>query len=268
MFLTNHTECISNPNTTKMSEDIILQLETMLGLMEVRRELLQLIRVERERLRWEVEATREIKRALGMDLDDLHQDSDQLDYLDQFEGQVENIFEDQEQIGGQVQGEYLDQAGDQVQVVEEFEDLDQAEAQAEDQYQGADDLEDQDQIVGQDHLEDQDQIVGQDQLEDQDQYGDQHQVVEELEDQDQTHVQGHTCCVCYDHPTQVTLLPCGHNNLCEPCARTWNETPVRFGGGSCPNCRTFIDGVVVPSVEEHDQSDFAVEAFFSGIVEE
>ena len=51
-----------------MSENIIAQLETMLSLMEEKRELLHLIRVERDRRNWAAEATKIIKRTIGSNI--------------------------------------------------------------------------------------------------------------------------------------------------------------------------------------------------------
>ena len=42
------------------------------------------------------------------------------------------------------------------------------------------------------------------------------------------------CCVCMFEAPNVVLLPCGHVNTCENCARQCAQ---------CPACRTDIDGL-------------------------
>ena len=32
-----------------------------------------------------------------------------------------------------------------------------------------------------------------------------------------------SCLVCLDRKADVVLIPCGHQNLCGPCAHQWNE---------------------------------------------
>ena len=32
-----------------------------------------------------------------------------------------------------------------------------------------------------------------------------------------------TCIICLDQRAEVVLLPCGHQNMCSPCAFQWNE---------------------------------------------
>ena len=62
--------------------------------------------------------------------------------------------------------------------------------------------------------------------------------IEEQEQQENREIQ--KCCICYDRPPQVVLVPCGHMNICAPCAHEWNEKPRHEGGGACPNCRKRI----------------------------
>ena len=38
-----------------------------------------------------------------------------------------------------------------------------------------------------------------------------------------------SCCLCETYPVQVTLVPCGHSNLCRKCSRKLT---------SCPFCRS------------------------------
>ena len=61
--------------------------------------------------------------------------------------------------------------------------------------------------------------------------------------------EGPKCCVCLDNPPQVVLVPCGHMNICEPCAREWKKMrPVGEGkecGGGCPTCRRKIKKIQV-----------------------
>ena len=61
-----------------------------------------------------------------------------------------------------------------------------------------------------------------------------------LDDNDE----GPICCVCMDSPPQVVLVPCGHMNICDPCAREWkkkrNVGEGKKCGGSCPTCRRKI----------------------------
>ena len=38
-----------------------------------------------------------------------------------------------------------------------------------------------------------------------------------------------TCVVCMDNPPNVVLVPCGHQNLCSPCANQWKDE-----NGTCP----------------------------------
>ena len=56
--------------------------------------------------------------------------------------------------------------------------------------------------------------------------------------------EGPTCCVCLDSPPQVVLVPCGHMNICDPCAREWkkkrNVGEGKECGGGCPTCRRNI----------------------------
>ena len=61
--------------------------------------------------------------------------------------------------------------------------------------------------------------------------------------------EGLTCCVCLVNPPQVVLVPCGHMNICDPCAREWKKKrPVGEGkecGGGCPTCRRKIKKIQV-----------------------
>ena len=74
------------------------------------------------------------------------------------------------------------------------------------------------------------------------------EVKQHLEQDQQSNHEVTTCCVCLDLPPQVVLVPCGHMNICWPCASQWKRKPRQNGGGVCPNCRTPIDMVqkVVP----------------------
>ena len=53
-----------------------------------------------------------------------------------------------------------------------------------------------------------------------------------------------TCIICQDRRPEVVLIPCGHMNLCDPCARDWkNKRSLGRGdeiGGECPTCRRKI----------------------------
>ena len=49
-----------------------------------------------------------------------------------------------------------------------------------------------------------------------------------------------TCIVCLDREADVALVPCGHKNLCGPCAYQCNE-----GQGTCPTDRIKIK-VILP----------------------
>ena len=48
-----------------------------------------------------------------------------------------------------------------------------------------------------------------------------------------------TCVVCMDREPQVVLVPCGHQNLCAPCAYQWTEE-----NGRCPTDRREIEIIV------------------------
>ena len=188
-----------------MSGNVTAQLEEMLGLVEQRRELLQIIRAERERLRVAVEATEVIRRALGLNQEQVQdlvetQTEAANDARSQGDGTAfQNHVEVQYQVSNQIQAtEVIRRALGLGQG--QFQDL--VETQAEAAY---------------DALAQGDGTA--------------------VQDQDQVVPHAEACCVCYENQPQVTLLPCGHDNLCENCARAWNETPVRFGGGSCPSCR-------------------------------
>ena len=54
------------------------------------------------------------------------------------------------------------------------------------------------------------------------------------------------CIMCQDRRPEVVLAPCGHQNVCGPCAHEWNGRPPRDGGGSCPMCRQPIAMIVSP----------------------
>ena len=47
------------------------------------------------------------------------------------------------------------------------------------------------------------------------------------------------CVVCMDREPQVVLVPCGHQNLCAPCAYQWKEE-----NGHCPTDRREIEIIV------------------------
>ena len=49
----------------------------------------------------------------------------------------------------------------------------------------------------------------------------------------------HTCVICMDREPQVVLVPCGHQNLCTPCAYQWKEE-----NGRCPTDRREIEMIV------------------------
>ena len=54
-------------------------------------------------------------------------------------------------------------------------------------------------------------------------------------DQEQQHNrETQKCCVCLDRPPQVVLVPCGHMNICAPCAHEWKEKPRHEGRRSLP----------------------------------
>ena len=48
-----------------------------------------------------------------------------------------------------------------------------------------------------------------------------------------------TCVVCMDNPPNVVLVPCGHQNLCSPCANQWKDE-----NGTCPTDRKEIVMIV------------------------
>ena len=62
----------------------------------------------------------------------------------------------------------------------------------------------------------------------------------------QSPVDGDLCIMCQDRRPEVVLAPCGHQNVCGPCAHEWNGRPPRDGGGSCPFCRQPITMIVSP----------------------
>ena len=46
------------------------------------------------------------------------------------------------------------------------------------------------------------------------------------------------CCVCLDLPRGSVLVPCGHTNLCMPCAQELIGAPLAAGESPlCPSCR-------------------------------
>ena len=47
------------------------------------------------------------------------------------------------------------------------------------------------------------------------------------------------CVICMDRRPEVVLVPCGHQNVCAPCAHQWKEE-----SGSCPTDRRKIDLIV------------------------
>lgn len=44
-----------------------------------------------------------------------------------------------------------------------------------------------------------------------------------------------SCCLCEERPVQVTLVPCGHSNVCRKCSRKLT---------SCPFCRSQIEAML------------------------
>ena len=47
------------------------------------------------------------------------------------------------------------------------------------------------------------------------------------------------CIICMDRLPEVVLVPCGHMNLCAPCAHQWHEE-----NDNCPTCRKAIQMIV------------------------
>ena len=48
-----------------------------------------------------------------------------------------------------------------------------------------------------------------------------------------------TCIVCMDNRSEVVLVPCGHQNMCGPCAHQWDEEQK-----GCPMDRIKISGIL------------------------
>ena len=47
------------------------------------------------------------------------------------------------------------------------------------------------------------------------------------------------CVICMDREPEVVLVPCGHQNICAPCAYQWKEE-----NGCCPTDRREIQMIV------------------------
>lgn len=61
----------------------------------------------------------------------------------------------------------------------------------------------------------------------------------QLQPQQGAHNTRHICVICMDRDPQVVLVPCGHQNLCAPCAHQWKEE-----NGCCPTDRREIQMIV------------------------
>ena len=55
-----------------------------------------------------------------------------------------------------------------------------------------------------------------------------------------------SCIVCMDNKPEVVLIPCGHQNMCSPCAYQWNEEQK-----GCPLDRIHISGILPLDPEAH-----------------
>ena len=63
------------------------------------------------------------------------------------------------------------------------------------------------------------------------------------DDEIQLQPQGaHTCIICMEREPDVFLVPCGHQNVCGPCAYEWKEH-----SGRCPTDRKEIQ-MIVPKI--------------------
>ena len=58
-----------------------------------------------------------------------------------------------------------------------------------------------------------------------------------------------TCIVCFDRRPDVVLEPCGHHNLCGPCAHQWNESRKQ-----CPMDRLRI-WAILPLKRESENAE-------------
>ena len=61
----------------------------------------------------------------------------------------------------------------------------------------------------------------------------------QLQPQGGAHNSRHTCVICMDRTPEVVLVPCGHQNICAPCAYQWKEE-----NGCCPIDRREIQTIV------------------------
>ena len=68
---------------------------------------------------------------------------------------------------------------------------------------------------------------------------------EEEEDEPEVENQVQTrqdCIVCMDRKPEVVLVPCGHQNMCAPCAHQWKDD-----NGTCPIDRKEI-AMIIPLI--------------------
>ena len=62
---------------------------------------------------------------------------------------------------------------------------------------------------------------------------------EDQEVQNGGQIQINRCVICMDCRPEVVLAPCGHQNICAPCAYQWKEE-----NGCCPTDRRPIEMIV------------------------
>ena len=62
---------------------------------------------------------------------------------------------------------------------------------------------------------------------------------EDQEAQNGGQIQINRCVICMDRKPEVVLAPCGHQNICAPCANQWKEE-----NGCCPTDRRPIEMIV------------------------